>query len=352
MQPDPKPDAGRPFFIVGCDRSGTTMLRLILDRSADVAIPTESMFVVDMARLRPRFGQLRNDQEFDRLAATVWRHPKVREWHLQGTPPPRDGLTGATAYRAALEAPYAAYARAHGKPRWGDKTPYYVNHIAELRRVFPDARIVNVVRDGRDVALSLLRVPFGPSNVWAAAHQWRQAIEAGDRAAEELADDLLTVRYEDVVADPEAVVPMICGFLEIAYQPGMLAVEETPPERIAAGQEAWFRELYGGISAKAVGKWRRQMARRSGCAVRVDRGRPARAPRLRDRPRRAASLDACDRLPGTQLGREAVELRPPARVAGARARGALPGAAAAGAVTEGPGVWLQPDPTPRAVGPR
>ena len=73
-------------------------------------------------------------------------------------------------------------------------------------------------------------------------------------------DDLLTVRYEDVVADPEAVVPTICGFLETRLQPGMLAVEETPPERIAAGQEAWFRELYGGISATSVGKWRREMA--------------------------------------------------------------------------------------------
>ena len=81
----------RPFFIVGCDRSGTTMLRLILDRSDDVAIPTESMFIADMAAIRPRFGDLSNDEQFDRLAKTVWRHPKVREWRLGGSPPPRAG---------------------------------------------------------------------------------------------------------------------------------------------------------------------------------------------------------------------------------------------------------------------
>ena len=74
-----------------------------------------------------------------------------------------------------------------------------------------------------------------------------------------LGDDLLTVRYEDLVADPAAVVPEICRFLEIAYEPGMLAVEETPPDRIAAGQGAWFTELYAGITASSVGKWRRQM---------------------------------------------------------------------------------------------
>src|SRR5258708_5191931 len=144
------------------------MLPLILDRSDHVAIPTEPMFIAAIAALRSRFGALTRDGQFDRLADTVWRHPKVREWRLQGAPPRRDGRSGEAAYRAALEAPYLAYAAQHGKPGWGDKTPYYIGHIDELRRVFPEARIVNLVRDGRDVALSLLRVPFGPANVWAA----------------------------------------------------------------------------------------------------------------------------------------------------------------------------------------
>jgi len=251
----------RPFFIVGCDRSGTTMLRLILDRSDDVAIPTESMFIADMAAIRSRFGDLASDEQFDRLAETVWRHPKVRQWRLGGAPPPRAGRSGGAAYRAALEAPYLAYAAQHGKPGWGDKTPFYIGHLDELRRVFPEARIVNLVRDGRDVALSLLRVPFGPANVWAAAHQWRDAVEAGEGAGERLGDDLLTVRYEHLVAAPETAIPAVCEFLEIGYRPEMLAIEESPPELIAAGQEAWFRELYSGISANSVGKWRRQMSR-------------------------------------------------------------------------------------------
>lgn len=238
------------------------MLRLVLDRSPDVAIPTESMIVVDMARMNGRLQPLETDRQFDRLATAVWRHPKVREWHLAGAPPRREGRMGEEAYRAALEAPYLAYAGMHGKARWGDKTPYYVNHIDEIRRVFPEARIVNVVRDGRDVALSLLRVPFGPANVWAAAHQWRAAVDAGDRAATALGDDLITVRYEDIVADPAATVPAICQFLEIAYEPGMLAIQETPPEKIASGQESWFTELFAGISAGSVGKWRHQMSPR------------------------------------------------------------------------------------------
>ncbi|MGN6378071.1 MAG: sulfotransferase family protein [Gaiellales bacterium] len=249
-----------PLFLVACDRSGTTMLRLILDRSPDIAIPTESMIVVDFANQRGRYGDLDTDASFDRLAADVWRHPKVREWGLPGRPPARRGLAGDDAYRAALEAPFRAYAALHGKPAWGDKTPFYVEHLDEVKRVFPEARILILVRDGRDVALSLLNVPFGPANVWAAAHAWRSAIEAGERAQQRYADDVMTVHYEQLVSEPDQVVPRICAFAGIAYEPAMLAVEESAASRLAHGQEGWFRELYAGINANSVGKWRRSMS--------------------------------------------------------------------------------------------
>jgi hypothetical protein len=250
---------GPPFFVVGCDRSGTTMLRLILDRSPDVAIPTESMILVDFA---PQAGApLATDADFDRLAEAVWRHPKVREWALPGGPPARAGRTGGAAYRAALEAPFRAYAELHGKPRWGDKTPYYVGEIDLVKRVFPEARIVNLVRDGRDVALSRRGVPFAPSIVGAAARPWGAAVDAGDAAEARYGEDVLTIRYEDLVSDPEPVVRRVCAFCEIAYLPEMLAIEEAAAGKLAAGQEGWFSELYAGIGTRSVGKWRTQMTR-------------------------------------------------------------------------------------------
>jgi Sulfotransferase family len=247
-----------PFFIVGCDRSGTTLLRLILDRSGEVAIPTESMTLVDFARERD--APLDTDAAFDRLARAVWRHPKIREWGLAGGPPKREGRTGAAAYRAALEAPYLAYARGRGAARWADKTPHYVLHAGLIRRTFPEARIVHIVRDGRDVALSLLRVPFGAANVWAAAHQWRDAVDAGDAAAERDADAVLTVRYEDLVAEPEATVRRVCAFCELTFRSEMLQVERTGADRLIRGQESWFTQLGAGITTASAGRWRTQMS--------------------------------------------------------------------------------------------
>src|SRR6185437_10696806 len=127
------------------------------------------------------------------------------------------------------------------------------------RRVFPEARLVVLVRDGRDVALSLLDVPFGPGNVWGAARMWRSAVEAGERAAEAWPESVLTVRYEDLVDAPEQIVREVCTFAGISYSPAMLAIEEASAGNVAAGQEGWFRRLSEGISRDSVGRWRREM---------------------------------------------------------------------------------------------
>ena len=250
-----------PLFIVACDRSGTTLLRLILDRGPEIAIPTESMFIADLAPRRGRYGELSTDAEFDRLAADIWRHPKVLEWKLATPPPKRDGRVGDAAYRAALEAAFQAYAGERGKPRWGDKTPYYINCVDELKRVFPEARIVNLVRDGRDVCLSLLRVPFGPANVWAAAHQWSAAVAVGDAAQARYGDDVLTVAYERMVTDPEAEIDRICAFAGLTFDADMLAADPAATSRVAAGQEGWFEGLDAGINADSVDRWRTEMSR-------------------------------------------------------------------------------------------
>jgi hypothetical protein len=232
---------GPPFFIVGNDRSGTTMLRLALDRGR-VAITPESMFLVDFAPVRRRSG-LDDPAAAAAFVRRVWSHPRVRVWGLPGEPPAvPPGLAHDEAYRFAVEAPFRAYAAARGKPRWADKTPLYLAYVDELAAVWPDARFVVLVRDGRDVALSLLRVPFGPNNVWAAARFWAQGIRLGLDAAARHPGRVRTVRYEDVVADPPSALRPVCEFLGLAYGDEMLAI---------------------GIGADSVGTWRRDMSPRA-----------------------------------------------------------------------------------------
>jgi hypothetical protein len=243
-----------PFFIVGNDRSGTTMLRMILDGGPDAAIPPESMFLTDVTLPAADWQALMDE---------VWEHPKVRLWQLPG-PAPRvpAGLPDDEAARFVLGAPFAAYARKHGKPRWGDKTPHYVNHVEALLRIWPDARFVVLVRDGRDVALSLERLPFGPNNAWAAAQWWARGIRAGAAAQRAHPDRVRTVRYEDLATDPATHVPAVCAFLGLGYDPAMLDLAHADRSKIVEDQKTWFPTLFEGINTKAVARWPREMPRR------------------------------------------------------------------------------------------
>ncbi|MGI8606083.1 MAG: sulfotransferase family protein [Gaiellaceae bacterium] len=249
-----------PFFVVGNDRSGTTMLRLVLDRSAEAAVPPESMFLIDTAAAR-RGGELADAAQAARLLERIWEHPRVEGWGLPEPPPAVPaGLSHVAAYRFAVEAPFRAYASLAGKSRWGDKTPAYLRHVDELLEIWPDARVIVLVRDGRDVALSIMGLPFGPNNVWAAARSWAAGIRRGQEAERRYPGQVLTLRYEDLASEPKREIERACAFLKLEFDEEMLAIERTDAAKLAKGQEGWFTHVWAGINTSGVGKWRRQLS--------------------------------------------------------------------------------------------
>jgi hypothetical protein len=240
------------------------MLRLILDRAGELAIPTESMFLGDFAHVRCGSMDLSAHAQAVRFARQVWEHPKVALWELEGEAPvPPMGLSHEDAYRWCVSAPYEAFAARDGKPRWGDKTPYYLAWIDELKAVWPDARIVELVRDGRDVALSIMPLPFGGNNAWVAGGDWARGIRDGQQAHARYPGDVHTVVYEQLTADPEPHVRGVCEFLGVEFHRGMLDVEKTDQRRIVADQAEWFTNLWAGINQTSVGKWRTKMSPRA-----------------------------------------------------------------------------------------
>ena len=214
----------RPLILLGVSRSGTTLLRVILDRSPGIAIPDESFFVPLLAR---RHG---GTIDADSFLDDVSRIPAVRDWGVALADVAgrvRSGMhTG-----EAIAAIFDAYAAAAGKPRWGDKTPMYMRHLELLGELFLDAQYVHLIRDGRDAALSFLQMPEGTfTRTWAHpttptqfACLWRKEVgdarSLGRRAG---ASRYHEVRYEELVAEPEATVRAICTFAAIPFEPAML----------------------------------------------------------------------------------------------------------------------------------
>ena len=241
---------GPPFFIVGSARSGTTWLRMMLNAHPDVAVPPESRFIVELWR---GADEIDSDELLGRLA----RHKRFQAWelpieHVRRELPPRPD------YGGVMAAAYVAFARRRAKTRWGDKTPRYVSHIPFLARLFPDARFVHVVRDGRDVALSYADVSFGPKSVAHAAELWAERVRAGRAAGRSLPGRYLEARYESFVAEPEANARTLCGFVGVGYDPGMLEYTERSKGEILA-RAARFNPHVGERPQANLRSWEQSM---------------------------------------------------------------------------------------------
>src|SRR5688572_7375160 len=151
-------------MIVGSPRSGTTLLRLMLDAHPELAIPPETGFLVLGEQLAEE-GEAARDQFF---AAVTGYPPDAPAWLDFGIPAETfrlrlrqlDPFTVSDGFRLF----YRMYAQRFGKPRGGDKTPMYCRHLQAIERLLPEARFVHIIRDGRDAAVSLRRQWFSPGH--------------------------------------------------------------------------------------------------------------------------------------------------------------------------------------------
>jgi hypothetical protein len=253
-----------PFvFVVGRGRSGTTLVRAMLEEHPRMAIPEESHFVVQLARQSARYER---DGGFDvhRFAQDLFGHWAFRRWGIS-----RDDTWRALReahpqdVASALRAVYASYARSVGKERYGDKTPSYVMNIDLLGRTFPEAVFVHIIRDGRDVALSYLATDFGPRTVAHAAMLWDRFVRAGRDAGGRLGSDrYLEIRYEELVADPERVLHDVCGFVGLSFDERMLRYHERAAAFVPSlAQGEHHTNLYRPPTA-GLRDWRREMSHR------------------------------------------------------------------------------------------
>jgi hypothetical protein len=213
-------------FVVGVGRSGTTLLRLMLDSHPELAIPAETHFVPDL--LERQVECRTSDELVDAIVA-------ARTWGDFGLDPDRlrEAAGGARGAAAVLRVFYGLCAEARGKPRWGDKTPGYVKRMRPIAAALGEARFVHLIRDGRDVALSRLARGMGVGKpIGDVAELWTRRIENARRQAKRLRGRYLELRFEDLVAEPEPALRRICELIELEFDPAMLHHHQRADARI------------------------------------------------------------------------------------------------------------------------
>ena len=246
----------RPIFVVGCPRSGTTLLSLMLSSHSRIAIPPETRFLLPIFRARQRFRDLRVEPNRRRLARRLVRPQGTKFAHLRLDPErvKKEIVEGPPTIGSALAAPYRLYAADRGKSRWGDKRPTYFRNVELLRALFPGAVIVHLVRDPRDCVGSLVRAEWWHHGAAGALATWVHAVDCTTAARRELpADAFHEIRYEDLVADPRAELTRLCAFLGEGFEEQMLSPHDEArqlPERQRTG---WHRETLGTVTTRRVG---------------------------------------------------------------------------------------------------
>src|SRR5699024_7408546 len=255
----------KPFFIVGSGRCGTTLLRRILCAADGIHIPPENWALHITIR---NFYQYHFYDDWDRFVdLTVGAHC----YHTQGwfEQFPIDFVRRAKECDKEKQSltwlihniyHYHATITNTTCNRWGDKTPLNVNHMDKILKVFPKAQFVHMLRDGIDVINSWQKKRGNYNDISAPADRWLSAINSVETFKKKHPDNIIEIRYEDLVKKPREKTDQICNFLNISFESEMLTVEGSTINNELKKFDH-YRNALKPISDKSVGKGRKKLAK-------------------------------------------------------------------------------------------
>jgi hypothetical protein len=253
--------SGRPIFVFGSPRSGTSLVSRILNAHPDIGVPYESLIYSTFYPIRSAYGALSHSVNADRLIRHILRWGPMTEWQPRVEVDDVRKRLDRRDFHGVFEAIMRAWSENQGKSRWGEKSPWHAFYWQAIREGFPDACVIHVVRDVRDATMSWRRARQGPRNPYVLARRWAAYIETMKHVRESVpADRYIELRYERLVADPESIVRELCEFLAEPYAASMLRFYED--DSPYPTDETNRINLNRPVLAGNAGKWREGLSAR------------------------------------------------------------------------------------------
>jgi hypothetical protein len=232
---------------------------LILNANSNIAVPHPPHIMKLFTPLVHSYGNLAIDSNFRRLIADVCRmvalHPYP--WEIS---PDRNKVFREAAGRELIciyFAIYDQYRQHAGKQRWCCKSTFMIDHVADILRFYPRARFIFMARDGRDVAVSAKSSIFNHYNVYYTAHRWQREQRIGLNWLQALpAEQIMLLRYEELLADPVGTVQRLCDFLEVPYSEKMLEYHRFHEAKKSGGLSISWENTAKPVLGENRGKFR------------------------------------------------------------------------------------------------
>jgi hypothetical protein len=211
-----------PIFIVGIGRSGTTLIRQMINSHSKIAIPYESHFITKYIKSISTYGDLNDDSNLTKLLSDITSEDILNDWDFKLTVDEFFEKIEERNLSSIFNVFFSCYAQHHGKCIWGDKSDY-LDRMFEIKQLFPDAKFIHIIRDGRDVANSVMKMTWGPSSIGSAANWWAEGVRLGYSMGRMLDNNhYIEVRYEDLVLEAQPTLQKLCDFIGVDYEEKML----------------------------------------------------------------------------------------------------------------------------------
>ena len=252
-----------PFFIIGSGRSGNTLLRSILSGNSDISIPPESYRIPFAIKKFHIF----NNRDWEDIVSQVLKEfedcKEFYTWEIDITDAQKRLENISDSKRTLsniFDELFCTYTEKHspGSKIWGDKTPMNTLYLDWIGTVFPRSKFIHIIRDGRDVASSYLKMERYDT-ILAAANRWINSIESAQSFGSKIKENYIEIRYEELVTKPEEVIKDTCDFLDIDYDSKMLD-HTKQVKKLGDTDKEHHSNLSKPISSDSVGKWRNNLS--------------------------------------------------------------------------------------------
>jgi len=249
------------FFIVGCGRSGTSLLQSMLLSHGGITIPPETQFYGVCAARGSRFGDLSQDDNFKRASDWAWQLYQRRGINIDKAIYDSLAEDAPRSWSGIFLMMLTAYGIEQGTDRVGDKSIVHTAFVGEMMEGFPEARFIHIVRDPRAVALSGIKAGFCTNFIGASISSWRTSADVNAKFAQTLGPSrYLMLRYEELVTDPEPALRQLCEFLGIEMTPEMMEHHLRKDQGWLDREKSWMENTLKPVFTSSIDKWRNELS--------------------------------------------------------------------------------------------